>query len=359
MHRGTYSPIVKRSRAIRVNKIIMQRTKGPGRGSFCSRGEKKPVNTADVIIPVYKPDRNFLTLIEKLDRQTIPVNRILILNTEEKYFDRLIYGTSFFEKYRNVEVTHLSKKEFNHGGTRRRGVERSEAAVFVMMTQDALPADEYLIERLVLALEEKGAAVAYARQLPAEGCSLIERCARDFNYPPERSVKSLEDMDRLGIKTFFCSNVCAAYRREAYDGLGGFVKYTIFNEDMIYAAAAVRAGYRVVYEANARVVHSHNYTCMQQLRRNFDMGVSQAEHPEVFSGLPAEKEGMRLVRKTRDYLMETGNKRLIPYLYISSLYKYAGYVLGKNYRRLPCFMIKKCTSNQEYWEQAGAGIKYR
>ena len=38
----------------------------------------------------------------------------------------------------------------------------------------------------------------------------------------------------------------------------------------------------IAYEAEARVLHSHNYTNMQQLRRNFDLGVSQAEHPEVF-----------------------------------------------------------------------------
>ena len=56
---------------------------------------------------------------------------------------------------------------------------------------------------------------------------------------------------RLGIKTFFCSNVCAAYRREIYEELGGFVKHTIFNEDMIYAAKAVEAGYAIAYAADA------------------------------------------------------------------------------------------------------------
>ena len=55
-----------------------------------------------------------------------------------------------------------------------------------------------------------------------------------------------------GIKTFFCSNVCAAYRREIYEELGGFVRHTIFNEDMIYAAKAVEAGYSVAYAADAQ-----------------------------------------------------------------------------------------------------------
>ena len=45
--------------------------------------------------------------------------------------------------------------------------------------------------------------------------------------------KSFKDLPILGVKTFFCSNVCAAYKKNIYDDLGGFIKRTIFNEDMI------------------------------------------------------------------------------------------------------------------------------
>ena len=92
-------------------------------------------------------------------------------------------------------------------------------------------------------------------------------------------LKGKEDEDELGIKTYFCSNVCAAYRRDIYLKLGGFTKKTIFNEDMIFAGHAVEAGYQIAYAADAQVIHSHNYTAMQQLHRNFDLGVSQADHP--------------------------------------------------------------------------------
>ena len=36
----------------------------------------------DVIIPVYKPDQKFLSLLKRLKRQTYPVNRIIIMNTD-------------------------------------------------------------------------------------------------------------------------------------------------------------------------------------------------------------------------------------------------------------------------------------
>lgn len=305
----------------------------------------------DIIIPTYKPDKSFFALIDKLQRQTAPVNKIIIMNTEQKYFDRLVFGTSFFEKYRNVFVTHISKKEFNHGATRNQGVKKSKAPVFVMLTQDAVPQDEYLLESLLTALESKKAAAAYARQLPSSGCREIERYTREFNYPLRSMEKSAKDVDKLGIKTYFCSNVCAAYKRDIFEAQGGFVKHAIFNEDMIYAANAVKAGYSIVYCAEAKVVHSHNYSCAQQFHRNFDLGVSQAEHPEIFADMPSENEGMRLLKKTTSHLWKTKNRLLIPYLYINSIYKYTGFVLGKHYKRLPEALVMKCTMNRSYWEQ--------
>lgn len=306
----------------------------------------------DVIIPLYKPGKEFFTLLDRLQNQTVPIGKIILMNTEEKYFTNLIYGTRFFEKYKNVVISHLSKQEFDHGLTRRIGVQKSQAEIFVMMTQDAIPENEYLLENLVAPFEEDWeVAVSYARQLPRENCNFIERYTRKFNYPAKSRIKSWDDLPRLGIKTYFCSNVCAAYRRDIYDYLGGFVKRTIFNEDMIYAAEAINAEYKIAYVAEAMVVHSHNYTNMQQLHRNFDLGVSQAQHPEIFDGVPSESEGKRMVRDVTRYLREKHRLGKIPYFYMQCFCKYIGYLLGKNYKKLPRHLIFALTANTEYWNK--------
>ncbi len=103
----------------------------------------------DVIIPAYKPDQKFLTLIDKLTHQSVPINQIIVMNTEQKYFDRLVYGTSFSKEHHKIMVRHLSKREFDHGRTRNQGVKYSEADYFIMMTQDAIPADAYMVEQLL------------------------------------------------------------------------------------------------------------------------------------------------------------------------------------------------------------------
>lgn len=302
----------------------------------------------DVIIPLYKPGKELFTLLDILERQTVPIRRIILMNTEKQYFDWLIAGTDFTDRYQNVRVYHLTKQEFDHGGTRREGVCRSEAPVFLMMTQDAMPKDTRLVEKLTANLKGD-VAVAYARQLAGRESSVLERFSRHFNYPTKSCIKSADDLPRLGIKTYFCSNVCAAYRRDIYDSLGGFVDRAIFNEDMIYAASAIRAGYRIAYEAEAGVIHAHNYTCMQQFHRNFDLGVSQAEHPEVFGNIRSESEGMRMVKSATAFLRSRHMAGKIPYFYLQCFFKYAGYLLGKHYRKLPWWFVLACTASPDYW----------
>ena len=305
----------------------------------------------NVIIPTYKPEKSFYELMKRLKEQTMCANRIIIMNTEEKYFEPLLYETDFSRAFPNAEVRHLSQREFDHGGTRNKAASRCDGDVFICMTQDALPADSHLIEKLVEALySDEKIAVAYARQLAGKNSGEIEKFTRTFNYPPESSVKGKEQLGTLGIKTFFCSNVCAAYKREIFQELGGFTKHTIFNEDMIFAAGAVKAGYRIAYAAEALVYHSHDYTCRQQFHRNFDNGVSQADHPEIFAAVSSEAEGMHLVKQTVAHLLKIKRPLLIVKFGADCVAKYAGFFLGKRYQKLPQKWVVKCSMNKHYWK---------
>lgn len=301
----------------------------------------------DVMIPVYHPGEEFAKLLNALCRQSYPVENIIVMNTEKKF-----WNPQWEDFYPKVKVTHLKKEDFDHGGTRRAAAKLSNAEIMVFMTQDAIPADEHLIRNLVhplLADPKVGA--AYARQLARPDCAYLEKYTRSFNYPEKSSVKWEKDTDRYGIKTYFCSNVCAAYKKNIYEETGGFTEHAIFNEDMIYAGTMVKKGFGIAYAADACVIHSHNYSCSQQFHRNFDLGVSQAEHPEIFEGVPSEGEGLRLVKKSFIYLVKTGHIWLIPGLIAQSSFKYAGYFLGKRYEKLPKKMILFCTMNHEYWKR--------
>ncbi|MGN0349741.1 MAG: glycosyltransferase family 2 protein [Roseburia sp.] len=314
----------------------------------------------DVIIPTYKPDDLFCLLLQKLQEQTFVVHRLIVMNTDENLWEKAKRAYPIEERLNKLpcpwSLMHVTSEEFDHGETRLRGAKASDADIILFMTQDAVPADnrliEYLAEEFSVSNQEGGEiAVAYARQLPREDCSIIERYTRQFNYPEDARLKYKADLATLGIKTYFCSDVCAAYRRDLFFLLGGFEYPVIFNEDMFFAAKAIEAGYGIKYAAKAKVIHSHNYSVRQQFRRNFDLAVSQTMHPEIFEGVSSEAEGIRLVKNTIAYLWRLGKPYLIWELGWQCIGKYAGFFLGKRYHRLGKRSILRCTMNQPYWKR--------
>lgn len=306
--------------------------------------------TVDVIIPTYRPGHKFRQLLNRLTHQTYPVDHIIIMNTEES-----LWNLAISEEYPDLEVHHVTRNTYDHGNTRNQGASYSKADILLFMTDDAVPADEHLVEALVSGFDRTGpegeqVAVVSARQLADTDCRLAERYTRTFNYPAKSRVKTKADLPELGIKTYFSSNACSAYDRAVFIKQGGFIKKTIFNEDMIYAAGAIKAGYATVYAADAKVVHSHNYTNLQQFHRNFDLAVSQADNPEVFEGIRSEGEGIKLVKKTAAYLVKQGKPWLVVSLVVTSAWKYAGYLMGKRYKKLPVPIVRWCSMNRNYWK---------
>lgn len=299
----------------------------------------------DVIIPTYKPGDKFEKCLRMLRKQTLQPDRILVINTEESLFH-----SREFSKLSQGEIIHIKKQEFDHGGTRNRAAALCDGDILVLMTQDAIPAGEHMLERLVEPFADEAVCAAYGRQLADWKENPLEAYTRSFNYPGESRTKTKADLPVLGIKTFFCSNVCAAYRKTTYDDMGGFPLHTIFNEDMIFASRLIEADKKIAYVAEAKVWHWHNYSAGEQLKRNFDLAVSQTDWGGLLTSVKSESEGVRLVVKTLLHFLGKGQVAMVPHIVIQNGAKYVGYKLGRNYKKLPHWLVKKLSFNPSYWE---------
>lgn len=307
----------------------------------------KMKSSIDVFIPAYRSDHKLNDLLRNLQKQTIKPRKIYILHT--KIHEDDVQALPPMDRG-NLEVISINKEDFDHGATRAYGASLSDADILMFMTQDAVPDNKYLIENLIKPYEDSSIGATYGRQLSSRKDKLIERYTRQFNYPKNSRIKSAEDLDELGIKTYFCSNVCSTYRRDVYEEQGGFVDRTMFNEDMIMAYSIINSGYKIAYVAEARVQHSHKYSYMQQFTRNFDLGVSHKEYEEIFSSVKSESEGIQLVKDTMMFLIDKNKAYLIPDLILTSGAKYLGYSLGKRYNKLPKEVVRKCSMNKSYWD---------
>ncbi len=284
----------------------------------------------ELIIPTYKPGTEFAEALRRLALQSFPPDRLTVINTDEAF-----WNPELERIFPGMTVRHIPKEEFDHGTTRYLAAKASDADILIFMTQDACPADRRLLENLTAPLRRGEAVVSYARQIPKKEADPIERITRDSNYPPQSRIKSKKDLPEMGIKTIFCSNVCAAYDRAYYERLGGFDHPLSFNEDMLFASKVIEAGGSIAYAADAVVIHSHNYTGRQQYVRNYQIGKTQAEHPEVFEKLPSEGEGIRLVKKTASELVRRGKPLQVVRLVWLSGCKYLGYRAGKRSVKKP------------------------
>lgn len=88
----------------------------------------------DIVIPVYKPGSEFGDLIKRLMHQTVVPEHIFIMQTIRDESEIMVQ--SMDERIRIIPVM---QSEFDHGGTRALGMDKSTAEFVLMMTQDAVP----------------------------------------------------------------------------------------------------------------------------------------------------------------------------------------------------------------------------
>jgi rhamnosyltransferase len=294
-----------------------------------------------VIIPTLNAGTELEQLLERLQRQTVLPYEIIVIDSCSTD------GTAELAQRAGVRVMKVERTEFDHGGTRNRAAMEARGDILMFMTQDALPYDDKLIEELIRPLTEGDKVVyAYGRQIARPEATLLEKLARQHNYPQQSEVKSYEDIEQLGIKTFFCSNVCSAIRRETFESMGRFQEPVIFNEDLFMAAKCVLTGYKIAYSAEAVVYHSHNYTVMQQFKRYFDNGISMRCNTWITPYSAVGKAGSKLVKLQLKELHRNGQWLLIPKLVAESVAKLIGYKLGMNYRLLPAFVTRKLSMHR-------------
>ena len=310
----------------------------------------------NVVIPAYKPDEKLIQIFKALSSQTMPVSKIIVMNTmtggEEAEVFELAKKHNYIIDTDFINVFNITKDQFDHGRTRNEGASHinDECEFVVFMTQDAVPYNDRLVEELVKPFEDDNVGASYARQMPSDTSSLAERFTRGFNYPDKDSIKTEADIETIGIKAFFCSNVCACYRRSIFDKLGRFVNRAIFNEDMVYANKLIKSGYSIAYASKAMVIHTHEYSGMQQYRRNFDLAVSQKMNPQAFEGISSESEGVKYVKAAFAYFAKAGRPlKIIPFG-INCVYKYMGYRKGKRYESLTKEQVLKSTSNPGFFK---------
>lgn len=189
-------------------------------------------------------------------------------------------GSVAVARRHGAEVIEIAPERFSHGGTRNLLMERASGTHVAFLTQDALPADELWLARLLdgFGVGDDVGLVFGPYRPRADASPMVARelseWFRSFSPDGARRIDRLEPAERdvparalLGARGYFTdANGCVA--RTAWESAP--FRPVRYAEDHVLAHDMLRAGYAKVYLPDAAVIHSHQYSGWDWLRRSFD-----------------------------------------------------------------------------------------
>lgn len=242
-----------------------------------------------IVIPTYNAGDEFAEVLKMIGRQRSNYPWELLC-VDSGSTDRTVEISRDF----GAEIFQIRKEDFNHGLTRNLGVSRTEGEYVVLLAQDALPQDENWLASLVKCLvEDERVAGAYSRQVPRKDCNpFIRERLRDWFAGGEhrriQEIECLEELNRLSprerFKLFAFDNVSSCIRRTIWERCP-FEKRD-FGEDLAWAKKIVEEGYRIVFEPESVVIHSHNKSLWYEFKRVYldHQGLNQLVGMNLFPG---------------------------------------------------------------------------
>ena len=228
--------------------------------------------TIDIICPLYNAEKYIENQYNQIKSQGFynNVKNINYIITESKD-GTLSVVERLQKKDEKIKYNVIKKQEFSHSLSREKVAKNSTADILVFITQDVKIERDDWLEKLATPIANGEVEACYSRQLCEN--STIERYTRECNYPSQSVIKSKDDIEKLGLNTFFFSDASSAIKTETFKELNGYDgKDFPTNEDMYIAYKLITNGYKIKYCEDSEVVHSHKFTLKQQCKRYYDTG---------------------------------------------------------------------------------------
>ncbi len=173
----------------------------------------------------------------------------------------------------DVRILKIAAKEFTYGYALNLGSKNAKGDIIVNLSAHAIPASDRWLENLVGPLNNPRVAASYGRQLPNKGCAPIEK--RDL-------FETYSDRWKVQIQDPSFSNSNSAIKKEIWDRIPFDEKMT-FAEDIHWSKQVLRSRYRIAYEPEAAVYHSHEHSTRQIYGRELNRHRARLQRGQLFA----------------------------------------------------------------------------
>jgi rhamnosyltransferase len=245
-----------------------------------------------------------------------------------------------------IRIQQIRAEAFHHARTRNFAASLGTGPIVINLSGDAIPASAVWLRKLLDNFNDPNVGAVYGRQLPKPG-STIERCDTfDTIYGDQRVVKDPNHRNGMGYRFYHFSDVNSAIRRSVWEKMPYPEDLKMF-EDLAIAKRILDGGWKIVYEPEAPVFHSHHYGSARLFKRYFDIGYALKQlNIWDSSGTRSSmfRDFRRLLRKQVARVSNGDTRHQVPATVGQSLAKSAGLLLGLNHRFVPLVVKRHLSS---------------
>lgn len=274
-----------------------------------------------IICPLYNAENYIEDLYFSIKKQKdVCIEEIKFILTES--------SDNTEDKLKNLQCNYkkISKQEFSHSLVRERAAFEAKGEILVFITQDIKIVDEYWLYHLTKDIITGKCEAAFSRQIGYEEHK-VERYTREINYPAEKRIVSKDDIDRLGLMTFFFSDASSSISKEIFVKLKGYDNKNLpTNEDMYFAYKLIMNGYRIEYAADSKIIHSHDLSFKETLKRYGDIGKFFDEN-KYLTEYSAGERGLTVLK----YIVTRSIEDKKPLIIIDAIINFAARFIGMKF----------------------------
>lgn len=276
-----------------------------------------------IICPVYNGEKYIEDLYRNIKKQKlVNIAEIKFILTESKdNSEEIIKGLK-------IDYEKISPKNFSHSLVREKAAFEAKGEILVFITQDIKIDDENWLYELVKNIKNRKCDAAFSRQIAYDNHT-IERYTREINYPEESRIVSKNDIKKLGLMTFFFSDASSAILKDTFVKLKGYDdKKLPTNEDMYFAYKLILNGYKISYEADSVVIHSHELSLKDTFKRYRDIGRFFKENSYI-NKYSANERGLDVFKYIIKRISEEKKLYLLPKVFMNFVARFIGMKFGK------------------------------
>lgn len=182
---------------------------------------------------------------------------------EETFVEVIVVDSGSTDDTQKIAVEHgcklltLSKEEFSFGRSLNVGCESARGQILVFVSGHCIPTDKDWLKNLISPIQRRAVSYTYGRQIGGASTELSEAAIFAKNYPLH---------SRIPQESLFVNNANAAIDRAIWQKYG-FDEDLTGLEDMALAKQLLGDGGLVGYVAEAQVIHNHEESWPQVMRR--------------------------------------------------------------------------------------------